>query len=571
MDAEQTSLLSVTSVSASSDTVTKLVHRVRALTVQLLPVQVDINALKEPRSKIITDNVVAAYATAAGDFLEALPFALLRAQQTFLRDASHNIADWDENLCRATACEIIARKLIHIVGPERLASIMSTRYRYRDNEGNISSPSSVFEFAVDKHSQLVTNSLWEGNWVQKYNDHDDIDYVPFVEVKQSGFWGRLDPARLSVPRYQNVFRIIIWFFFLFAYSQAVQQPLEKFDVRREHMDAWEYILYTMSLAFTIDEVHRVYSSTRLFNWRVGVANFWTVISIITYALLCTAFVIRLRGIFYDDVNGTMQICIGSMLEESSIFFALLALLFAGFLQAMVALDASDGETERTTIILNTLIQALLASPDYETSGKNPFGLVLYYLWNFTNTVILLNILISLFASAYQSVVDDAEAQYLAFFAAKTVAMIRAPDKYVYPPPFNLVEMVFVIPFERILSPKNYAKLNKYVMLIIFFIPLMVLALYEAVKADSPYLRNWLGDDQIPDDTCVSAQNPEVDEDGLRISKVEFKDIVKSFPNILAVSLDLNQCASGVVAQRIRSHPMKQWYKKFGICSSVLMN
>ena len=35
------------------------------------------------------------------------------------------------------------------------------------------------------------------------------------------------------------------------------------------------------------------------------------------------------------------------------------------------------------------------------------------------------------------VIDNAEAQYLAFFSAKTVGMIRAPDHYVYPPPTNL--------------------------------------------------------------------------------------------------------------------------------------
>jgi hypothetical protein len=62
-------------------------------------------------------------------------------------------------------------------------------------------------------------------------------------------------------------------------------------------------------------------------------------------------------------------------------------------------------------------------------------------------LILLNILISLFSSAYQDVVDDAEAQYLAFFASKTVSMIRAPDSYVYPAPFNLVELFLISPFE----------------------------------------------------------------------------------------------------------------------------
>lgn len=45
------------------------------------------------------------------------------------------------------------------------------------------------------------------------------------------------------------------------------------------------------------------------------------------------------------------------------------------------------------------------------------------------------------------VIDDAEAQYLAFFASKTVGMIRAPDSFVYPAPFNLIEIVFIAPLE----------------------------------------------------------------------------------------------------------------------------
>ena len=79
----------------------------------------------------------------------------------------------------------------------------------------------------------------------------------------------------------------------------------------------------------------------------------------------------------------------------------------------------------------------------------------------------MNVLISLFSSAYSDVshlistlpislahlcqvVDDAEAEYLVFFAGKTVGMIRAPDSYVYPAPFNLIELVFVAPFEYVL-------------------------------------------------------------------------------------------------------------------------
>jgi len=45
------------------------------------------------------------------------------------------------------------------------------------------------------------------------------------------------------------------------------------------------------------------------------------------------------------------------------------------------------------------------------------------------------------------IVDDAEAQFLAYFAGKTVSMIRAPDVYVYPAPFNLIETFLVAPLE----------------------------------------------------------------------------------------------------------------------------
>jgi hypothetical protein len=54
-------------------------------------------------------------------------------------------------------------------------------------------------------------------------------------------------------------------------------------------------------------------------------------------------------------------------------------------------------------------------------------------------------------STARQIVSDAEAEYLAFFASKTVAMIRAPDTYVYPAPFNLVEIFLIVPFESVYS------------------------------------------------------------------------------------------------------------------------
>jgi len=166
--------------------------------------------------------------------------------------------------------------------------------------------------------------------------------------------------------------------------------------------------------------------------------------------------------------------------------------------------------------------------------------VLYYLWNAVTAIVLLNVLISLFSSAYSDVIEDAEAHYLAFFAGKTIGMIRAPDSYVYPAPFNIVEAVLIAPWEMFpffrLSDKHYAKLNRYVMGFIFFVPLTLIALYESLfdRRKHTWMENWFrGNDEGEEDTPAN-RNPTVEDDprcpGMQISKVPFEELVKVFPN-----------------------------------------
>lgn len=52
---------------------------------------------------------------------------------------------------------------------------------------------------------------------------------------------------------------------------------------------------------------------------------------------------------------------------------------------------------------------------------------------------------------------------------------------------------------------------------------------------SAYIRNWFGDSGFGEEDTPESQNPEVDhEDGLKISKVQFNDLIKEFPNPLSV-------------------------------------
>jgi len=131
------------------------------------------------------------------------------------------------------------------------------------------------------------------------------------------------------------------------------------------------------------------------------------------------------------------------------------------------------------------------------------------------------------------VVDDAEAQFLAFFAGKTVGMIRAPDSYVYPAPFNIIEVVFIAPFEPCLSSNAYAKLNRRVMMVLFFIPLIVVALFETTLDinSNKYMRHWVGTSESVDVDDKTVRDPQIGGNGPKISKVSFDEIVKAFPDV----------------------------------------
>ncbi|KAJ3917029.1 calcium activated cation channel [Lentinula edodes] len=582
----------------SPETLTKLVKRLRALTLKLLPVEVDPQAVNEPTSRIITPQVISAFRAAAGDFDETLPYCLLRARAEFMWDADHNAADYDENFGRAIACEVLARRIVHLTAPDHLAAVMATRYTHLQIDGDESDPASALEMAIDSHctiflssseSQDVVNSLWKGDLIQKMNEKFDVDYVSYSESQTGSFWSHVNPSRLCVPRYQNFFRIVVWLFFLFVYSQAVRQPVERLadPSYMNTMDAWEVILYVIALSTLVEDMNRVgkhlYKLLRFVTWRAF--SFWNIVAFLTNSLLLAAFILRIIGLhdntdysaklrlnsfqvlsfvapfiwwvliqslIWNDVDhpcwglitvfdgykyvGMMQICVARMLQESGIFFALLSILALGFGQAMYALDAADGTTEAPSGVVNALVQALLQSPDFSRYSSSPSGLIMYYLWNVVTVIVLLNVLISLFASAYQDVVDDAEAQYLAFFAGKTVGMIRAPDSYVYPAPFNLIETFLVSPFEYWFSEKQYAKLNRIIMSVLFFVPLTIIAFFETVfqRHENEWMTNWLHGENEGDNSYPAVRDPEVDgadaDAGLRISKVPFTELIKVFPN-----------------------------------------
>jgi hypothetical protein len=123
-------------------------------------------------------------------------------------------------------------------------------------------------------------------------------------------------------------------------------------------------------------------------------------------------------------------------------------------------------------------------------------------------------------------------EYLAFFAGKTIGMIRAPDQYVYPAPFNLIEVFLVAPFEIVTTTEQYHKLNRFMMTFVFFIPLCVIAVWESqvVHSRGGMLHAYFNEPIPEDEDDPEIQNPETDDSDGKISKVDFEKLISVFPN-----------------------------------------
>lgn len=224
--------------------------------------------------------------------------------------------------------------------------------------------------------------------------------------------------------------------------------------------------------------------------------------------------------------GAMMVVLKVMMKESLIFFALLTVIIIGFLQAFIGLDASDSEVDATKFILQAMANAVMQSPDFDgfDTFAPPFGLILYYIFTFLIMVVLLNILIALYNSAYEDITENAIDEYMALFAQKTMQFVRAPDENVFIAPLNLVEIFFLIlPLEWWLPHKTYAKLNDYVMAVVYSPLLFIAAKFEqesARRVSSNRSRNEADDDTTEEWEQMNDQDFESDGWAKKVANVK---------------------------------------------------
>ncbi|KAI1200667.1 hypothetical protein F5X97DRAFT_292535 [Nemania serpens] len=515
--------------------VTKVALRLRYLVQECVPCELEQQQITQPHSKVITHKVIRAAKEAGGAENGAcVVFCLLVVKRWFRHQALCELWDADLHELRATACEVIAKQIIETEDDmtHLLHSILLKRYSIVI-DGESTPPANVIEKAVDLHALRVIGSsgyqkclsyLWRGWLVQ--DENDPASFIDYKERDNVSFWPHLDPDRMRAPVYQNAFQLLTSFIYLALYTGAINTINPTGD-----LDFVEILLYIFTLGFIFDELTKFYKAG------YHILGFWNAFNNTLYSLLMVSFALRIVALSRspDDIDarerfnslsynflaftapmfwirlllyldsfrffGAMLVVLKVMMKESIIFFALLIFVIIGFLQAFIGMDyADDMAGEDTIFILQAMANAIMQSPDFNGFERfsPPFGIILYYLFTFVVMVVLLNVLIALYNSAYEDIYDNSDDEYLALFAQRTMQFVRAPDENVFIAPFNLIEVFFlVILFEWWLPKKQYERLNDIVMGIIYSPLLFCAAIFE-VKTAKEVRRNRMRGDEDDD-------------------------------------------------------------------------
>ncbi|GMM56705.1 Yvc1 protein [Maudiozyma humilis] len=379
-----------------------------------------------------------------------------------------------------------------------------------------SEAANVVELATDLHFTAVVSTggyqrclrwLWIG-WITQCPG-DPNQYIIDRVVASTEIWDHFTPGRIRTPAYQNVLNIVFSLVFLLLYTIVVNgndtghvEPLNK----------WEYVFYIFTYGNVLDELIKFYY--------IGYAyfQFWNCFNDTLYILIMASMVFRVASVCssassatvesYDLLSyrllscasplawsrlllylesqkfiGIMIIVVKHMMKESFIFFFLLILLLLGFLQGFIGLDLSDGELDITWPIVSNLLATIIGNGDFSVFEHfaSPYAGILFYCYSFIISVILLNILIALYANAYQQVVDNADDEYMCLMSQKTLRFIRAPDEDVYVPPLNVIEVV-MYPLLFLLPPGYRSAVKTGVMTVMYSPMLLVCSILEVREA-----------------------------------------------------------------------------------------
>lgn len=420
------------------------------------------------------------------------PHDALTAREIFLQRADADPSMESVNSSRAALCELLAnRSARQLPGLDLAQSIIST------GALELAVTTEAKRFLASSAVRQVVRALRSGrivypptrsgdDWPSRQRTHQTTTTtttgagVVYAYDPRAAGW--LDHTRLRIPCWRarlEVMRFVV-LTILFAFALAEDRVGER-------------LFLAYGLGFVIDELAAFRSpSLYLANaWNAFDATFsvlfiaYAVLRFTRYAslslslLACCASVLLPRLCFFLVRDDVLVIALKAMIGDFISFMLLAALCFSGILVTLWTLGR-----DRWTLgeVAWLMLQIWFGSSYLGFSSARSFhpvlGPILLVAYAALSNTLLITILVSILSGRYARVSASAVEEHAYQVAVATLECLEADTLGLYPPPTNLLALVFVRPLTLVLSPHAFHRVNVAALRLSTWPALVIISLWE---------------------------------------------------------------------------------------------
>ncbi|KAJ1730354.1 hypothetical protein LPJ61_003057 [Coemansia biformis] len=298
-------------------------------------------------------------------------------------------------------------------------------------------------------------------------------------------------APLRIPMLENALTMVHAFFFLMLYTAVSLR-------RHESVTIEEAMMHVFALAYIADEIRQCNEN----GLAVYIKSVWNVLDVMIYTVFIMFFCLRLHGLYTGSATdldkafdvlalnaamlwprlfsvldqyefcGTVIIQVRRIISGTSLFFALLLVMAAGFFQMFYALSIRHNGLEASSIWgLMTRIffgSALLGWDQADMFG--PYvGQLAMTMYIGVSMLILYNILIGVINQCMMEIEQNAAQEYRFAYTMRVAEYVSANQTYPCVPPLNLLQIAVFWPLRKMsaVSPRSFGLLRSLLLLLAY--------------------------------------------------------------------------------------------------------
>ncbi|KAJ1718901.1 hypothetical protein LPJ53_006229 [Coemansia erecta] len=313
----------------------------------------------------------------------------------------------------------------------------------------------------------------------------------------------LEPLR--IPVVENTLIMIHAFFFLALYTIVSLR-------RQDSLSIEEVILHICALAYIADEVRQCTENGLVVYFK----SVWNILDVSIYGVFVAFFCLRMRSIYtgsqedldkaYDvlalnasmlwprlfavldqfEFCGTIIIQVRRIISGTSLFFALLIVLTAGFFQTFFSLSQRHNELGAKSI-WGLMARIFFGSALVGWDQADLFGPYVGYLamsmYITVSMLILYNILIGVINQCMVEITQNAAQEFRFAYTMRVVEYVSAKQTYPCVPPLNILQILVFWPLRKTttLSHRAFALFRSIVLLMAYMPHLLLYALYKVIS------------------------------------------------------------------------------------------